>query len=79
MKGCGAVISDCGRYRYALWRMWDNRLPSVLFIGLNPSTADATKDDRSYDGEVHGTCPALGLWRHPSRAPLCSADHGMHG
>ncbi|MEM8494996.1 MAG: DUF1643 domain-containing protein [Planctomycetota bacterium] len=45
----GAEISECGRYRYALWRDWDwqgyaNR---VAFVGLNPSTADADQDDRT--------------------------------
>lgn len=40
-----AVISDCGRYRYELTRCWDSSLPTVTFIGLNPSTADADKDD----------------------------------
>jgi hypothetical protein len=39
------VISECGDYRYALWRKWDERLPTVLFVGLNPSTADDTHDD----------------------------------
>ncbi|MEM0954386.1 MAG: DUF1643 domain-containing protein [Pseudomonadota bacterium] len=33
------------QYRYALWRIWDNQRPAVMFIGLNPSTADATRDD----------------------------------
>ena len=32
-------------YRYALWRTWDKALPKLLFIGLNPSTADEKKDD----------------------------------
>ncbi len=41
----GAVISKCGVYRYALWRNWDANLPKVLFICLNPSTADASRDD----------------------------------
>jgi hypothetical protein len=40
-----AEISACGRYRYELRRSWDASRPWVLFIGLNPSTADATKDD----------------------------------
>lgn len=43
--GRGAILSGCGIYRYALERWWDNGLPSVLFVMLNPSTADGTKDD----------------------------------
>jgi hypothetical protein len=39
------MISDCGSYRYALWRSWDNSLETLLFIGLNPSRADAVNDD----------------------------------
>lgn len=40
-----AVISQCGRYRYNLARVWDSRKPKVLFVMLNPSTADADIDD----------------------------------
>lgn len=40
-----AVISDCGKYRYLLRRVWDHAKPRALFIMLNPSTADARKDD----------------------------------
>lgn len=40
-----AVFSDCRRYRYLLTRCWDTQRPQVLFVGLNPSTADATRDD----------------------------------
>ena len=40
-----AEISACGTYRYALWRRWAPAGPGVLFIGLNPSTADAATDD----------------------------------
>jgi len=32
-------------FRYALWRQWDIVKPQVLMIGLNPSTADATRND----------------------------------
>lgn len=41
----GAIISRCKKYRYALWRTWDSELPRVLFLCLNPSTADAHVDD----------------------------------
>lgn len=40
-----AVLSECGRYRYLLTRGWDLDKPSVAFVMLNPSTADATVDD----------------------------------
>lgn len=40
-----AVISDCGKYRYLLRRTWDHSKPRVLYVMLNPSTADASIDD----------------------------------
>ena len=43
----GAIFSECGNYRYKLWRIWDTTLPVVTFIGLNPSTADASVDDQT--------------------------------
>lgn len=50
------VFSPCRKYRYTLWREWEayplaleweaKRFQSYLMIiGLNPSTADETKDD----------------------------------
>jgi hypothetical protein len=40
----GADFSEDGRYRWRLWRRWDDG-PGVMFIGLNPSTANADHDD----------------------------------
>ncbi len=40
-----AKLSRCRKYRYALWRTWDTQKPYVLFVGLNPSTADEHNDD----------------------------------
>lgn len=40
-----AMFSEDRVYRYALWRVWAAERGYVLFIGLNPSTADETKDD----------------------------------
>jgi len=40
-----AYLSKCRKYRYALWRTWDNSKPYAMFIGLNPSTANETEDD----------------------------------
>jgi hypothetical protein len=43
--GAGAVVSDDGRYRYALTRTWRPDAPLLTFVMLNPSTADAYADD----------------------------------
>lgn len=44
-KQSGATFSDCRRYRYKLWRIWDPSRPPCLFLMLNPSTADETEND----------------------------------
>lgn len=41
----GAEFSECGKYRYKLWRIWDEEKPLAMCIGLNPSTANANKND----------------------------------
>lgn len=40
-----ALISACDRYRYRLTRTWDRRAKPLVWIMLNPSTADAEVDD----------------------------------
>ncbi|MCA8947451.1 MAG: DUF1643 domain-containing protein [Planctomycetes bacterium] len=40
-----AVISDCGKYRYVLRREIGAGDLTVMFLMLNPSTADAELDD----------------------------------
>jgi hypothetical protein len=40
-----AIISNCNKYRYELHREWDKDKGKVLFIMLNPSTADADTND----------------------------------
>lgn len=44
-KGNGAVFSKDRRYRYALWRIWKPERGVIMFVCLNPSTADETEDD----------------------------------
>lgn len=41
----GAEFSECGNYRYVLWRQWNEAAPYIMCIGLNPSTANADEDD----------------------------------
>lgn len=47
--GSGAEFSQCGRYRYKLWRIWDESKPLAMCIGLNPSTANVKKNDNTID------------------------------
>lgn len=64
----GAIFSDCKQYRFLLWRTWNNTLPKILVIGLNPSTANEHTNDATirkvqsiakilgYGGLVMGNC-----------------------
>ncbi len=40
-----AKYSDCEKYRYILTRTWNDKEKRVMFIGLNPSTANEIKND----------------------------------
>lgn len=40
-----AVITPDNRHRYSLTRIWDKDKPMIMFIGLNPSRANAIKND----------------------------------
>lgn len=40
-----AIFSKDKKYRFQLNREWDEKLPCIGFILLNPSTADHKKDD----------------------------------
>lgn len=44
-RDSGALFSPMGRYRYRLWRRWEPERPHVVWVLLNPSTADAEQDD----------------------------------
>ncbi|MFQ3616982.1 MAG: DUF1643 domain-containing protein [Cyanobacteriota bacterium] len=45
MQPSGAMFDPSGRYRYTLWRVWEVAAPRVAFVMLNPSTADADRND----------------------------------
>ena len=47
MTPAGAKFSHCRRWRYLLWRCWDEAKPVANFLMLNPSTADEFKLDPS--------------------------------
>lgn len=67
----GAIFSDDGKYRYTLWRVWNPLKDMLLYIGLNPSTANGLSNDptvtrnirRAYDngfgGLFHGNLHGL--------------------
>jgi len=55
-----ATISDCGRYRYLLRRHWDEQKMAVSFVMLNPSTADADKDDPT----IRSCCRLARSWNY---------------
>ena len=40
----GAVLDHDRRHRFLLWRFWNDK-PRMLFVGLNPSTANELQDD----------------------------------
>ena len=42
-----AILSADRKYRYVLTRIWDEKKPTVVFIGLNPSTADEEANDET--------------------------------
>jgi hypothetical protein len=56
----GATFSDCGQYRPLLWRDWAGapNTGHVLWIGMNPSTADGDVDDPT----VRRECDFTAAW-----------------
>jgi len=78
----GAILSDCERYRYLLTREWGDG-PTATFVMLNPSTADAMRNDptiRRCISYAHAWgCGALIVanlyaWRATDPAELWTAD-----
>jgi len=78
-----AILSASRKYRYALWRIWDESKDKAMFIGLNPSTADEKEDDRTikrcisyakqwgYGGIIVGN---LFAFRTPSPKDMMASD-----
>ncbi|WP_157313995.1 DUF1643 domain-containing protein [Chitinibacter sp. GC72] len=71
-----ATLSSCRKYRYVLWRIWDEHKPYAVFIGLNPSIADETEDDPTIrrcvnfaKGWGYGGLCMVNLFAYRSRDP----------
>lgn len=58
--GTDAHFSPDRRYRYWLTRTWDDSLPLLCTIGLNPSTADETTNDATIRKDI-GFATRLGF------------------
>ena len=70
------------KYRYLLRRKWDENLPQVTFVMLNPSTADDKKPDdtikkciklaRSWD---YGSLEVVNLFAYIATEPFNPSNH----
>ena len=57
-KGAKFVDRKGRSHRAYLYRIWDSSLPKVMFIGFNPSVADAMSDDPT----IRRVCGFAKLW-----------------
>lgn len=80
----GAIFKQNRRYRICLWRIWDRSKPLVLFIGLNPSTADESENNptirsviniATYNG--YGGVYMMNCWPFVSTDPDAINIHGF--
>lgn len=65
-----------GEYRYSLTRVWEEALPTMTFVLLNPSTADAHQLDRTLrrcvsfaKRERYGSIIILNLYAFRTKSP----------
>lgn len=77
-----ALISACGTYRYHLHREWGQG-PRLVFVMLNPSTADGSADDPTIRrcvgfAQVHGFdgIEVVNLYAYRATSPRDLADNG---
>ncbi len=82
MTGSSATLSACRRYRYVLIRCWDESLPQLIAIGLNPSKADESTNDNTVRKLIvlakrwgYGRLVLLNLfaWRSTDRSAIATA------
>jgi hypothetical protein len=73
----GASFSDDKLHRLRLWRTWAPELPRVLFVGLNPSKADAMVDDMTVRKGIGFACRwGFGVTLHGNAHSLITTDPG---
>lgn len=72
-----AHVSECGLYRYWLTRVWDDTLPILVWIMLNPSKADGSIDDQTVRKVVgfatragYGSVVILNLFAYRATKPV---------
>ena len=78
-----ATLSPCGTYRYRLKRLWDDRIEPLVWVMLNPSTADAEVDDNTIRRVVafsqregkYGGAVVLNLYALRATNPKALARH----
>ena len=80
-----AGFSHCGKYRYWLSREWERGKEKIIFIGLNPSTADAEIDDPTIircigfaKGWGYGGLYMLNIFALKSTDPKVLQADGVH-
>lgn len=80
--GRAADFSPCGTYRYSLRRVWNSYGPKLTAVLLNPSVADAERDDPTTTFMVnlarrlnYGRYEAVNLFALVSTDPNGLLDH----
>lgn len=83
----GAYISQCGDYRYTLVRKSElsQSHPTIVWLMLNPSTADWSKDDPTIrkvigfsERENYGKIIVVNLFAYRATDPKVVRDHLRH-
>ena len=79
--GQSSKCNQDGVYRWELAHVWDPGTPPILWIMLNPSTADAFKDDPTmtrvirFSGNLgYGGCTVLNLFSYRATDPTDLRD-----
>lgn len=76
VRGRATFSGESEQYRTKLYRAWDDTLPSILWVMMNPSLADAQVDDRTvYRCRAFSTDWGYGrMWVGNTFAYRCTAQ-----